>query len=222
MRQPFTGEVTASLLLLVGVRHVATRLGATGAGSIAVVSAALLATYFLRRRGVRWSSLGLRAPYTFKAGLTVVLIAGFALVAMLSAQLLAVHFLVEVGGFSDLRDLANRNRVYSQDPIGLWTYIVFVNWIGAGFAEELLFRGFIMHNLRIVFRNRTRGWVVAILLQGVVFGLLHAYQGPIGMMATGLTGVALGAVYWLSNRSLVALIMAHGCYNTAYTLMVNA
>lgn len=83
-------------------------------------------------------------------------------------------------------------------------------WLSAAVGEELVFRAFLMHQLDAL-RGRLRGGhVVAALLGGGVFGVMHASQGIAGIALTGLVGSVFGYVYLRSGRALWALILAHG------------
>ncbi len=75
--------------------------------------------------------------------------------------------------------------------------------ITAGVCEEVLFRGFLVWLL-----SAFVPWWVAGLVQAVCFGLGHAYQGPRGVVLTGIVGLFLMAVVWLTG-SLWAAIVIH-------------
>ena len=94
------------------------------------------------------------------------------------------------------------------------TWIVLVVWGSAAFGEELLARGFIMNRLEVVFGCGPTGTVLAVLGQAVIFGMLHAIQGPSGVIITAYIGVILAATYYLSGRNLLAPILAHGLMDT--------
>jgi len=75
--------------------------------------------------------------------------------------------------------------------------------ITAGVCEEVLFRGFLVWLLSFVMP-----WWAAGLTQAVLFGMGHAYQGPRGVVLTGLVGLFLMGVVWLTG-SLWAAIVIH-------------
>jgi membrane protease YdiL (CAAX protease family) len=83
-----------------------------------------------------------------------------------------------------------------------------VIWIGvsitAGICEELAFRGFLQRQ----FHALTGSIAVAVLLQGLVFGLFHAYQGWRNVAVISVLGVLYGALAaWRGN--LRVNIMTH-------------
>jgi len=67
--------------------------------------------------------------------------------------------------------------------------------LNAGVSEELLFRLGLPALLFAVLGDGVLAFAVA----GVVFGLLHVYQGPVGVLATTVLGLLLAAVYVLSG-----------------------
>lgn len=72
----------------------------------------------------------------------------------------------------------------------------------AGICEELLYRGFLLF-----YFGHWLGPVPALVVASIVFGLGHVYQGPRGVLATGLVGGLLGAAYlfcgWLVPSMLL-------------------
>ena len=81
-------------------------------------------------------------------------------------------------------------------------------WIGAsitaGVCEEMAFRGYLQRQ----FHALGGGMVVAVLGQGLVFGLFHSYQGWRNVIVISVLGVLYGALAaWRGN--LRANIVAH-------------
>ncbi|MFI5113029.1 MAG: type II CAAX prenyl endopeptidase Rce1 family protein [Terriglobales bacterium] len=58
----------------------------------------------------------------------------------------------------------------------------------AGFCEEIMFRGYLLQQ----FRAATRSTAAAIVLQAVVFGIAHAYQGGRRMVLIAVYGALFG------------------------------
>ena len=74
----------------------------------------------------------------------------------------------------------------------------------AGITEEIIFRGFLIAALAVVMPNL---WLAAIA-SSVAFGMLHAYQGRVGIGRTALTGFVL-AVPFVMTSSIMPGIVAH-------------
>lgn len=73
----------------------------------------------------------------------------------------------------------------------------------AGMAEEVIFRGFLIHVLDAV-----APMTVALLLSSGAFGVAHAYQQPAGALRAALLGLLL-AVPLALHGSIVPAIIAH-------------
>lgn len=78
----------------------------------------------------------------------------------------------------------------------------------AGAGEEIAFRGYAIPLLAPVLG----GPAAAVALTSVVFGLLHAYQGPIGIFRTALFGAVL-AVAFVASGSLWPAMIVHFAMN---------
>ena len=85
-----------------------------------------------------------------------------------------------------------------------------VGWVVGGFLEEMLFRGYILKRLKLLFGESAAAVAVAILLPAIAFGLAHSYQGPAGMISTGLIGLILGIVFVWNGYNLWLPVMVHG------------
>jgi len=79
-----------------------------------------------------------------------------------------------------------------------------VTCITAGICEELAFRGYLQKQIRAL----TGSVSAAILAQGVVFGLFHAYQGWRNVVVISVLGILFGLLAaWRGN--LRANVLAH-------------
>lgn len=76
--------------------------------------------------------------------------------------------------------------------------------ITAGLGEEVAYRGYAIAVIQLLVPG---GWTAA-ALSSVAFGLLHGYQGPIGILRTGLMGFVL-AVPVVVTGNLVPSMVAH-------------
>ena len=77
-----------------------------------------------------------------------------------------------------------------------------------GLHEEILFRGFILGRLRALFGST----VAAVIASSIVFGLLHGYQGAIGVVQTTTVGLVL-ATLAARFRTIWPAILAHGLFD---------
>jgi membrane protease YdiL (CAAX protease family) len=168
----------------------------------------VLITVLLRRRRKRWRDLGLCRPPRLRRLFVQVPVA---LVAWLTVSAGAATL---VGLYLPRPDTSARfGDLAGNLPATLWW--ITIAWLIGGFAEEMIFRGFLLNRLEALLARGTRGSVMAVLLQAILFGSLHAYnRGLFGLLVLGAVGVALGTFYLLFRRNLWPLILAHGLGNT--------
>ncbi len=101
----------------------------------------------------------------------------------------------------------------TESPAMFALWIVGVAWLAAGTGEELLYRGFLMDRLSRLAGLRDKMWLV-IVIQAVLFGLPHAYQGWGGVIVTGTVGLFLGWLRVRMNGNLWACVLAHAAVDT--------
>jgi membrane protease YdiL (CAAX protease family) len=77
--------------------------------------------------------------------------------------------------------------------------------VTAGICEELLLRGFGIAYVRWLWPAAPRLWVI--LITAAVFGLVHLYQGPRGVVLTGLIGAYLAWLVLTTGSLLPAMII---------------
>lgn len=86
--------------------------------------------------------------------------------------------------------------------------------ISAGFAEELVFRGYFQRQLAAL----TGHVWVGVALQALVFGVAHGYQGPAAVLRIAAYGTLFGALAWW-RRSLAPGMIAHAWTDVAAGLL---
>ncbi len=87
--------------------------------------------------------------------------------------------------------------------------------LAAGFGEELAYRGFLIPALTLVIGG---GWGAA-FVSSAVFGVLHAYQGWLGIARTAALGLLLAAAFLISG-SLWPAIFAHAILDMLAGLVI--
>lgn len=104
--------------------------------------------------------------------------------------------------------------------LGLFLYLIPFTWIFGALGEEFLNRGFLLTRIAQLLGEGRAAWVAAAILQGIVFGLGHGYQGPVGMIGAGMIGIiyAAGTLVW--GRNLWPAIVAHGVFDCFAFFMV--
>jgi membrane protease YdiL (CAAX protease family) len=147
---------------------------------------------------------------------------GVVLAVALLAGVWAVNgVLVAVLGPLYSSELPESNRAIGRallaDPLLLAIFLGPVVWLQAALVEELT-RVFALSRLWKVWPGET-GRTVSVVVYSLFFGLAHLYQGPLGVLQTGVIGLILGWHYLRRGR-VVPLVVAHGLYDTAATFSI--
>src|SRR6266853_1094736 len=157
----------------------------------------------IRLRGERLADIGMKRPASWMRT--------FMIGVGLAAIVFIAMYLSERAGFR--RDLSKFKDV--QGNLELALFGVFYAFIGAGFYEEFMFRGFLMQGLAMLFGAGRSAWIVACVVQGALFGAAHAYQNPLGIAITGTLGVLMGLIVLASGRNLWPVIIGHGLFDAS-------
>lgn len=184
------------------------------AGPIAVALSGIVAVACLRSGGESLSALGWvrqRPLNTVLAALGCAIL-GYAVAA--AGTLVATRVL----GWPPMQS-GKAGAVAGNLPMLLG--LLAIAWSTTAFGEELLFRGFLLGRLRALLGSGLGVGVAAAFVQTLMFGLAHAYQGPTGILVTGLIGLVFGLLY-LRLRVLWPLVIAHGLIDTVGLLALYA
>lgn len=84
----------------------------------------------------------------------------------------------------------------------VWVLVSFT----AGFCEEVMFRGYLLSRLRLMFN--TKSWVMPVIASSLAFGICHAYQGIPGLIIITTYGVMFALLY-IRTGSIWPGIIAH-------------
>ncbi len=160
----------------------------------------------LSRRGVRLSALiggsWARPVHVLRdlgIGIAFVVIFGFGLTQALSYLLKAVQ-------------PPALRAMMPQTPLEMVLWVLLS--MTGGFCEEVIFRGYLLRQFSVL----TRSLVGAIVLQAIVFGLSHGYQGWKLMSVIAVYGACFG---WLAHwrRSLRPGMLGHALQDTTAGLL---
>jgi len=170
----------------------------------------LVASVILKRHGTGWREIGMARPKSWLR--TILLGFGTAAAALVMILVLTTIATNLPGTEIAEADMSRFNPLEGNLPL-LITSVVLA-WTAVAFGEEMLYRAFLINQLGILFQSQRLRWTLSLIFSSIFFGLVHFYQGPLGIVLTGLTGLIFGLIYLKSNHNLWAVIIAHGLMNT--------
>lgn len=161
---------------------------------IVMTASVFLARRWFDHRSIR--SLGLR----WDGGAARDLLAGFLIATLM---MFLMFFIGRLGGWLMVSSYAWQN----PDPGQWWLsmLVMFVAFIGVGWEEELVTRGYLLHNLADSWLS-TSGRVkiiMAVILTSALFGFMHMLNPNatwIGALGSGLAGIFLAYGLIASKR----------------------
>lgn len=216
MRQEIT---TKPALARVGFREQLAGFGPVGIGAFAIIMlvSLLLAPIggllivlwaFLSRTPMR--DVGLVKPKSWIADIVFGVALGIGLKFAMKAIVLPLLGAPAVN--QAFHYLASDNR----SAIVFAAYAIF----GAGFGEEMIFRGFLFERSAKLFGSGTLQSILTLIVVTAVFALLHFKQGLGGIENAAVTGLVVGAVYLSNGRRLLPLMVAHATFDLTALAMI--
>lgn len=179
------------------------------AGPASTLSAMIVGTYLLRRRGYKWGDLGLKWPKSWvrTIGLTFLVFGTLVLSASMFQSIAGLLF--ERVGTSGRFDHVEGN-------LGAYTLAMLVVWTHTAVFEEALFRAFIISKLSLFLGQGLVADLISVVLAAIFFGYRHYYyQGMYGALVTGGIGLVFGLFYiWFGRQNLFPLMLSHGIVNS--------
>ncbi len=168
---------------------------------------------------VRWQQGGRRVPRAFRApvdgwgrtlGRGVVWGVGLQAVSTFAVEPLVTRVTgrpVDLGAFE-----------YIVGDAAALAWMLAFTWGVVVWVEEGLFRAVLIPALTDALTPRSgssprTAWL-AVVLGAAGFAVAHAYQGATGIVAAGVAGLVLGALYVRDDGRLWAPMVAHGTANT--------
>ena len=94
-------------------------------------------------------------------------------------------------------------------------------WLLAAIAEEVIWRGFVFRTLGTSLGGGRWAWVVALVSSSAIFGALHLYQGPRGVLNATVGGLINCCLYQATGRRHLWIpILVHGVGNTISFVLI--
>ena len=161
----------------------------------------------LRRRGIRFSDL-IGGSWARRVHVVRDLAIGIAFVIIFGGAVQGLTSLLKAVPPPALRDML------PQTPTELILWVPLS--LTGGFCEEVIFRGYLQRQFSVL----TRSLVGGIVLQALIFGLSHGYQGWKLMSIIAIYGACFGCLaHW--RRSLRPGMFAHALQDTAGGLLAH-
>jgi membrane protease YdiL (CAAX protease family) len=206
--------ILPSLVLSLFATEVVTEAATAGSFPLVAVATILrdlalvaLVLFFLWRNAEPLTQIGWTAR---RAPLEVLLGVGLYVPATFAAALLDLA-LTHAGLSAPSHPPHELTPTHGETPLAVVLVLV------VAFAEETIFRGYILSRLREVTRNTT----LSVLLSAGLFAVGHGYEGSAGVVSVGFLGVVFALVYvW--RKSLVAPITMHFCQDFVAVILVPA
>ncbi|HVP12146.1 MAG TPA: CPBP family intramembrane glutamic endopeptidase [Phycisphaerae bacterium] len=140
--------------------------------------------------------------------------AAIAIPACWAGSICGAMLYIALIGLDTSKVLAEKTELFdlvAQFPVAwILPFTLFV-----GIHEEVLFRGFFLSRMRALSRSKA----AAVIVTGVVFGLLHFYQGLLGVFQTTMIGIFL-AIIVVYARTLWPAIIAHAAFDATNMVLL--
>ena len=104
----------------------------------------------------------------------------------------------------------------ANNPLLLAIWLGPVVWIGVAIFEEVQ-RIFFMNCLWRLSNNKIWEWSV-IFIVAVIWGFMHLYQGPFGIISVSIQGLVMG-LYYYKFRRIWPLIISHALFDSIQIIM---
>lgn len=122
--------------------------------------------------------------------------------------------------FGSGRDLTRFSEVTGS--VAALVQLLALSWTVAALGEELAFRILLMRGIAHALGDDRKAFAIALLLQAFVFGLIHSYQGPAGIVSSAINGLIYGGLTLAARGSIWPAAFAHGLNNTIGIMEVYA
>jgi membrane protease YdiL (CAAX protease family) len=172
-------------------------------GASAVVAGALVAVAVVLWRGGSLNELGFKRPKSWLAlpFQALAVLAAFVAMQVLVPQVIAL--------FVDLPAPDMSRYASVTGNLGAAISMALILPLTASIPEEIIYRGFLMGRLSELFGTGTRGNILTVLVQALIFGSIHFTWGIGGVLMTFMMGLVWGTAYLLCDRNLWVVIFAH-------------
>ena len=179
----------------------------TAYATLIYIGVTVFAAVWLSRSGVPMYRLGFGLKFQPVKFLALAAL-GVALIQLLGIVL--DPLLERLAGAT--RDLSRFSDV-AGSPAAFFKLMA-LSWTVAAFGEELAFRIVLMRGIAFSLGDSRAAFGIALIAQAILFGLIHAYQGPAGIIGAGINGLIFGGLTLAARGSIWPAALAHGSSNS--------
>lgn len=173
----------------------------------------------LRLRGQSWNHFGLgHNVFDPKSILWIMLRSIPVFVFAIFAFVVGAIVMANIVGVPETADMSK--YYYLRGNLGLTILALASVYVVSSFAEELIYRGFLITRTMELGSGNRMSTCFAIAFSSLVFGLVHSDWGLPGMVQASFMGVALGVSYLVVGRNLWVTILAHAYMDTILILQM--
>ncbi len=172
-------------------------------GAFSVVCGAVAAVSVVFARGGSFTELGLRVPASWTRSIMQALVILFVFVLAQAVVPMMLALFIDLPA----ADFSRYDVIAGNLPAAISMALILP--ITASIPEEIIYRGFLMGRLTEFFGKDSRGSILTVLVQAIIFGSIHFQWGLGGMIMTVIMGVVWGTAFILCGRNLWVVILAH-------------
>jgi len=174
-------------------------------GALMTVAGAVLALLWARLSRTSWAEIGYARPASWIRTLALGTVFGVALKLLLKAVVMPL-----LGA-----DPVNQAYHYLAGNRAALPGIVLAVIVGAGFAEETLYRGYLFERLGKLMGAGAGAKTAIVAITSALFALAHyGGQGVFGVEQAAITGLVFGTIFAVTGR-IWMLVFAHAAFDLA-------
>ena len=190
-------------------------------GVVWVANVLMLVTVWLglRLRGQSWEHFGLSLRLASRRTIVRTVLLSFVVFAAgVAAFVVGAVVMANIVGKPEGADMSGYDYLRGNFPMVILALVAV--YIVSSFGEEVIYRAFLINRIAELGSGGKAAWRLVIVIGSVVFGLAHFDWGLVGMVQTGLLGLALSVSYLVVRRSLWVTILAHVYMDTILILQM--
>ena len=157
-----------------------------------------------------WREMGVIRPRSWPRTIVVAIVSGVALKFAMKSIVMPLFGAPPI----------NQAFHYLAGNTAAIAEMLYVMIVGAGFGEEMVFRGWAFERLGKIFGKAVWAKALIVLLTSVWFGYEHySFQGLAGVQNAAIVGLIFGTVFAATGR-LFPLMIAHAAFDLTALAMI--